>query len=62
MIHFKSCIRCGGDVTARKDLYGEYIFCLQCGWSKDISGDPLSKLAEIAVDPAKPMMAVRRAS
>ena len=46
MIYFKSCPRCEGDVNVRTDWYGEYMECLQCGWSKDTSQDVLSRLAD----------------
>ena len=47
MIYFKSCVRCGGDVKKDRDSYGEYVACFQCGWSRDLSADPLSRLAKI---------------
>ena len=46
MIHFKSCVRCGGDVHVAQDFYGEFASCVQCGWTRDIGPDPLSALAE----------------
>jgi hypothetical protein len=50
LINYKGCIRCGGDVTKTKDWYGEYVRCLQCGWSKDTAGDSLSSLIEFDAD------------
>ena len=29
------------------DWYGEFKKCLQCGWTKDLPSDPLSKLADV---------------
>ncbi len=46
MIYFKACPRCEGDINVRTDWYGEYMECLQCGWSKDTSEDTLSRLAD----------------
>jgi transcription elongation factor Elf1 len=46
MLKFKSCPRCNGDVTVKNDWYGQYMNCLQCGWSYDTSDDPISQLAE----------------
>ena len=31
MFWFKHCQRCGGDLYHEEDMYGEYVFCLQCG-------------------------------
>ena len=35
-LRLKSCIRCGGDVVTRTDMYGKYSDCLQCGSVIDI--------------------------
>ena len=37
VIYLKHCPRCGGDVQASEDVYGQYIHCLQCGYSDDIA-------------------------
>jgi hypothetical protein len=31
MFWFKSCSRCGGDLSEDLDQYGRYISCVQCG-------------------------------
>jgi len=31
MMWLKSCPRCSGDLYKRKDVYGDYIACIQCG-------------------------------
>jgi DNA-directed RNA polymerase subunit RPC12/RpoP len=31
MIWYKTCTRCGGDVTHESDIHGEFISCMQCG-------------------------------
>ncbi len=35
MLTFKACPRCHGDVDTRRDHYGEYTECLQCGRTVD---------------------------
>ncbi len=36
MLYLKACPRCKGDVSANRDMYGEYRECLQCGHMVDI--------------------------
>lgn len=50
MLNFKSCPRCNGDVNLERDWYGEYASCLQCGWSKDSTNDPLSESLRLKLD------------
>lgn len=45
-IYLKQCPRCGGDLGVKGDQYGDYISCLQCGYSADIGGDA-GKVAEL---------------
>ena len=43
MFWLKSCPRCtNGDVTLSQDVYGWFIFCLHCGYSKDLDMGPRS--------------------
>jgi len=35
-IRFRSCPRYGGDIFVDRDVYGEYLQCLQCGYLHDI--------------------------
>ena len=35
-LQFKSCPRCLGDVHVKRDMYGEYKECLQCGYMVDL--------------------------
>ncbi len=43
MLWLKSCPRCtNGDVTLSQDVYGWFIFCLHCGYSKDLHMGPRS--------------------
>lgn len=32
MIMFKGCHRCHGDLYKDRDIYGEFVLCLQCGY------------------------------
>lgn len=36
MVDFRACPRCGGDLHANQDIYGEYKECLQCGYMADV--------------------------
>ncbi len=36
LVLFKSCPRCLGDVHVKRDMYGEYKECLQCGYMVDL--------------------------
>ena len=39
-IWFKACPRCKqGLVVFEKDIYGEHIQCLQCGYMKDVNDE-----------------------
>lgn len=49
MLKLKSCPRCKGDVNVDRDWYGDYESCLQCGWSKDTSGEPLSEALKLSL-------------
>jgi hypothetical protein len=43
MLWLKSCPRCTtGDVTLSQDVYGSFVFCLHCGYSKDLEPKPRS--------------------
>lgn len=50
MLKFKSCPRCNGDVNVDSDWYGDYQSCLQCGWSKDTSDEPLSASLKLSLE------------
>lgn len=32
MLWFKQCPRCRGDLHHNRDMYGDYVACLQCGY------------------------------
>ncbi len=44
MLYLKSCPRCSGDINADSDMYGLFLKCLQCGFSKDLSPEMAKKL------------------
>ena len=50
MFWFKQCPRCGGDLISERDNYGSFISCLQCGLSKDVTGDKVDP-SQISLDP-----------
>ena len=62
MWRLRSCERCGGDVTIGKDWHGDYLQCIQCGWYKDTSGDPLEGMVETAMTTLREQMEQLRAS
>lgn len=35
MLYFRACPKCHGDVVFQRDLYGNYLECLQCGLTID---------------------------
>ncbi len=35
-IKLKGCPKCKGDLYLVSDIYGRYVDCLQCGFSKDL--------------------------
>ena len=38
-LYLKSCNRCGGDMNSKRDIYGEYRMCIQCGNMIDIPNE-----------------------
>ena len=36
MLYFKACPRCKGDMRRDRDVYGEFMQCLQCGHMADL--------------------------
>ena len=39
MFWFKNCPRCSGDLFEDRDLYGAFITCMQCGFTRDVPSD-----------------------
>ena len=44
MVFYKSCLKCRGDMHIRKDVYGDFRECIQCGLLQDIYEHPTSQL------------------
>ena len=49
MLELKACPRCAGDLHKNRDLYGNYVSCLQCGYMKDLP-EPSALLKSLKVD------------
>lgn len=45
-IKFNACPKCQGDLQLKRDIYGMFINCLQCGLQKDL--DAPTAAVEIA--------------
>ena len=50
MFWFKQCPRCCGDLFIDNDQYGSFVTCLQCGLSKDVTGED-SVLVDVKTGP-----------
>ena len=35
-LRFNACPKCHGDLEVRRDIYGMFISCLQCGLQRDL--------------------------
>lgn len=35
-LKFNACPKCSGDLEMRRDIYGMFVSCLQCGLQKDL--------------------------
>ena len=35
-LKFNACPKCSGDLELRRDVYGMFVSCLQCGLNKDL--------------------------
>ena len=44
MVFYRSCPKCRGDMHIRKDVYGDFRECIQCGLLQDLSERPASQL------------------
>ena len=49
MLTLKGCPRCQGDMNTNKDMYGEYMECLQCGYKLR---DRVIRAAQVVVSKA----------
>ena len=48
VLYLKTCPKCRGDLATEADAWGRYLFCLQCGWLRDV---PMA-VGEVAVPAA----------
>ena len=35
-LKFNACPKCSGDLELRRDIYGMFVSCLQCGLQRDL--------------------------
>ena len=47
-VKFKACPKCHGDLQIKRDIYGLFVSCLQCGLQQDLDAP------SAAVEAAKP--------
>ena len=47
MVYYKSCPKCRGDMHIRKDVYGDFKECIQCGLLQDLIEKPSMELAGV---------------
>ena len=50
-LKFNACPKCSGDLELRRDVYGMFVNCLQCGLQRDL--DAPNQAIELA-KPAQP--------
>ena len=51
MLKLKGCPKCQGALYLASDMYGKYVNCLQCGFSKDL---PESPAQAVVAAPTRP--------
>lgn len=51
MLNLKGCPKCQGALYLARDMYGKYVNCLQCGFTKDV---PELAPGTASAEPAKP--------
>ena len=52
MMLLKSCPKCLGAIVSDRDHYGKFVYCLNCGWQRDLH-EALDTVARTA-GPAPP--------
>lgn len=57
-LKFNACPKCSGDLEVRRDVYGMFVSCLQCGLQKDL--DAPNQAIELA-SPAQSTATTRAA-
>ena len=53
-LRFKACPKCHGDLEVRRDIYGMFLSCLQCGLQRDL--DAPNQAIELAKSGAPAVM------
>ena len=43
MVFYRACPKCKGDMDTRRDSYGSFIECIQCGLLQDLPVKPRIK-------------------
>lgn len=52
-LKFNACPKCGGDLQLRRDIYGMFVNCLQCGLQRDLDAPTAAvELAQPKPEPA----------
>ena len=59
-LKFNACPKCSGDLELRRDVYGMFVSCLQCGLQKDL--DAPSQAIEFAKPKQSAATATTRAA
>jgi ssDNA-binding Zn-finger/Zn-ribbon topoisomerase 1 len=57
-LKFNACPKCQGDLQIKRDIYGMFINCLQCGLQKDLD----APTAAVEIGKAKRLVAKSQAS
>ncbi len=50
-LKFNACPKCHGDLELRRDIYGMYVSCIQCGLQRDLDA-PIPAAAAARHEPA----------
>ncbi len=59
-LKFNACPKCSGDLEVRRDIYGMFVSCLQCGLQKDL--DAPNQAIEMAKKAPSTSTATKRAA
>ena len=54
MIRFKACPKCGGDLYVNKDIHGDFLNCLQCGYLKDLTEETEIPRQSVPIEKERP--------
>ncbi len=64
-LKFNACPKCRGDLHLRRDIYGMFVNCLQCGLQRDLDApNPAVEVTrpESEIAPARPSEEFLRAA